>query len=81
MDEMVLGALRQVVDPELGINMVDLGLVYSAEVVDGQVRVAMTLTTPGCPLTQQMAEWAEAAIRRQMPGVRTVDVQLVWTPP
>ncbi len=81
MDEQVLDALRQVIDPELGINIVDLGLVYSAEREAGQVRVAMTLTTPGCPLAQRLTDMAEAAIWRHVPGVEAVEVRLVWSPP
>jgi metal-sulfur cluster biosynthetic enzyme len=81
MQETALQALRQVIDPELRVNVVDLGLVHSAELKDGHVQVAMTLTTPGCPLAGQIREMAEAAIRRQVPDVRSVDLGLVWSPP
>ncbi len=81
MNKQITDALRQVIDPELGINIVDLGLVYHAEMEKGQVRVAMTLTTPGCPLAQRLTEMAEAAIWQHVPGVEAVEVQLVWTPP
>ncbi|HSJ59061.1 MAG TPA: metal-sulfur cluster assembly factor [Anaerolineae bacterium] len=81
MDERVLEALREVVDPELGVNVVDLGLVYNAEVEDGQVQVAMTLTTPGCPLAGQIRDMAEAAIWRTVPDVESVDIGIVWSPP
>jgi metal-sulfur cluster biosynthetic enzyme len=80
-DERVLEALREVVDPELGVNVVDLGLVYNAEVEDGQVQVAMTLTTPGCPLAGQIRDMAEAAIWRTVPDVESVDIGIVWSPP
>ena len=80
MDEQVLQALRQVIDPELRINIVDLGLIYSAEKQDGQVRVAMTLTTPGCPMGAQITSMAEAAIWRFVPEAQSVDVELVWSP-
>ena len=81
MDEQLLVALRQVVDPELRINIVDLGLVYSAAVVDGEAEVAMTLTAPGCPMARFLTEMAEAAIWKQVPEVKSVRVRLVWSPP
>jgi metal-sulfur cluster biosynthetic enzyme len=80
MDEQVLQALRHVIDPELRINIVDLGLVYSAERQDGHVHVAMTLTTPGCPMATQILNMAEAAIWQRVPDVQSVDVELVWSP-
>jgi len=82
MDEQLIQALRQVIDPELRMNIVDLGLVYSAEMIDdGQAEVAMTLTAPGCPLAGMLTEMAEAAIWRQVPGAKSVRVRLVWSPP
>lgn len=74
-------ALRTVYDPELGINVVDLGLIYSVRARDGEVLVQMTLTTPGCPLHDSMSQAVEAAIWRAVPGVRSVEVELVWSPP
>ena len=81
MNEQVLDALRTVIDPELGLNIVDLGLVYSAEANDGQVQVAMTMTTPACPLHSYITSQVEAAIWRSVSGVRAVSIQLVWSPP
>jgi metal-sulfur cluster biosynthetic enzyme len=81
MDERLLQALRNVIDPELGMNVVDLGLVYGAEVENGQARVRMTMTTPACPLGEALTEQAERAIRRAVPGVQSVTVDLVWEPP
>lgn len=80
MNEQMIEALRQVIDPELGINVVDLGLIYRAELEDGQARVSMTMTTPGCPIVDEIQEMVEAAIWRQVPGVEGVDVQVVWSP-
>ncbi len=77
----ILDALRGVVDPEMGINIVDLGLVYEAAARDGDVQVAMTMTTAACPLEESMADKAEAVIRRRVPGVKSVKIQLVWEPP
>ena len=81
MDERMIEALRQVIDPELGINVVDLGLIYSAELEDGQAKVSMTMTTPGCPIVDEIQGMVEAVIWRQIPGVEAVDVQVVWSPP
>jgi FeS assembly SUF system protein len=78
--EQVLDALREVYDPEIGINVVDLGLVYRVEVHGGNVDVDLTMTAPGCPVYGPMVEMAEEAIR-SVPGVRDVHVQLVWDPP
>lgn len=77
----VLDALRQVVDPELGINIVDLGLVYGTEVRDGQVQVRMTMTTPACPMEELLMEMVHSAILRELPQARSVEVDLVWDPP
>ena len=79
--ENVREALRDVLDPELGINVVDLGLVYEVRVRDGDVSVAMTMTTPACPLGETLSEQAEAAIRQKVPVVKSVTVDLVWDPP
>jgi metal-sulfur cluster biosynthetic enzyme len=76
----ILDALRDVIDPEIGINVVDLGLVYEADATDGDVRVVMTMTTPACPLGESMAEEARASIQRHVRGVRSVSVDLVSEP-
>jgi metal-sulfur cluster biosynthetic enzyme len=73
--------LREVIDPEIGINVVDLGLVYGIQLSgDGVAMIRMTLTTPGCPL----GGYLDDAIRDTLwgaPGVTDVDVQIVWDPP
>lgn len=79
--DQIVEALRQVVDPELGINIVDLGLVYSVDVRDGDVRVTMTMTTPGCPLMGNLLGMADESIRQTVTGVTSVEVELVWNPP
>jgi metal-sulfur cluster biosynthetic enzyme len=73
--------LRGVVDPELGVDVVDLGLVYSIEVHGGDVRVAMTMTIPACPMNAYLSEAAEAALWERLPDARSVRVDLVWEPP
>lgn len=78
--EQVLDALRNVYDPELGINIVDLGLVYSVDVEDGVVHVTYSLTTMGCPIgpliEQQMQHFLVT-----LPGVKAVDAEMVLRPP
>jgi metal-sulfur cluster biosynthetic enzyme len=76
----VLESLASVVDPELGMSIVDLGLVYGVRIDGGRVAVTMTLTAPGCPLHEVMAEWARAAIAA-IPGVERVDVAITFDPP
>ncbi len=76
----VWNALRQVIDPELGINIVDLGLVYSVKVQNGQVQVVMTMTTPACPLHTYLTSTAEAVIWQQVRDVQAVEIQLAWVP-
>jgi metal-sulfur cluster biosynthetic enzyme len=80
-EEQVLDALRQVMDPELGINVVDLGLVYSVILQNGRIRVAMTMTTRACPLHTYLTEAAEAAIRQCAPDAQAVEIDMVWDPP
>ncbi len=80
-EEQVWAALRTVTDPEIGINVVDLGLVYTVDVSDNEVRVAMTMTSPACPLHAYLTEAAEAAIRQFAPGAAAVQVDMVWDPP
>lgn len=78
--ELLLEKLATVIDPEVGLNIVDMGLVYEARYRDGLAWVQMTLTTPGCPMSSYLTGEAEAALRT-LPGVRTVQVELVWSPP
>jgi radical SAM protein len=78
--QQVLDALRSVVDPELGLSVVDLGLVYTVDIQGGTVSITMTLTTPGCPIHDIMPEWARTAVLA-VPGVERVDVTLTFDPP
>ena len=77
----VLAALHEVYDPELGINVVDLGLVYDVEIDGPRVVVTMTLTTPGCPLHDSLTAAVDEAVHAFVPGVESVEVNLVWEPP
>jgi metal-sulfur cluster biosynthetic enzyme len=73
-------ALKAVYDPEIGINIVDLGLVYKVEKqLDGQVNVDMTLTSPACPLGPVIIDQVQYVVGR-LPGVENVSVDFVWTP-
>lgn len=73
-------ALRRVKDPELNLNIVDLGLVYDITVDGGTVRVDMSLTSPGCPSGPEIMGEAEQQLRT-LPGVTDVQMNLVWSPP
>ena len=75
----VLNALRQVNDPELGINLVDLGLIYEVEIEEGKVQVDMTLTTPGCPMHSFIARQAWRAVNN-VAGVTDTTIRIVWEP-
>ena len=77
----ILNILREVIDPEIGINIVDLGLVYSAEVTDNRVHVVMTMTTPSCPMSAYLTVRARRALIEQLDGVEDVNVELAWDPP
>lgn len=79
--ERVMAALREVIDPELGINVVDLGLIYGVATDASGVCVDMTLTTPGCPLHDSIRDAVETAVQFLVPGVESVCVNLVWDPP
>jgi metal-sulfur cluster biosynthetic enzyme len=76
----ILETLRQVVDPEIGCNIVDLGLVYGIACADGRVKVTMTLTTPGCPMHESICWGAQNALL-SLDGVTEAEVELVWDPP
>ncbi len=76
----ILETLKNVIDPEIGINISDLGLVYTAEEKNGQIDVKMTMTTAACPMGNMLKDQAKNAIKKQFPD-KTVNVELVWTPP
>ena len=78
--EGVIEIMKQVYDPEIPVNVVDLGLVYDVAVTEGDVHVLMTLTAPGCgmgPMIAQQAEWAIS----ELEGVEDVEVEMVFDPP
>jgi metal-sulfur cluster biosynthetic enzyme len=81
--EQVTQALRGVFDPELGMSVVDLGLIYDVRIDGGRIGITMTLTTQGCPLHDSMSEWVRRAVG-EIPGVEDVSVAITfepaWTP-
>jgi FeS assembly SUF system protein len=79
--ESVVEALREIYDPEIPVNIYDLGLIYGVEVTpDSDVVVMMTLTTPHCPVAESMPGEVELRVS-SVPGVRDAEVNLVWDPP
>lgn len=73
--------LRQVIDPEVGINIVDLGLVYHIEVTPECLRIDMTMTSPACPMGEMIVDDAIMTLEEILPATCKPDVRLVWTPP
>jgi FeS assembly SUF system protein len=79
--EAVVDACRTVYDPEIPVNIYDLGLIYTVDInEDSDVEIIMTLTAPGCPVAGDMPGWLADAVE-PLAGVRTVNVQLTWDPP
>ena len=79
-EQVVLDTLRQVNDPEIGNNIVDLGLIYDVAIIGTRVDVKMTLTTPGCPMHESICQGAQLALLN-LEGVEEANVELVWEPP
>ena len=81
MNEDVLAALKTVIDPELGINIVDLGLVYHAARKANGIDIELTMTTPACPLGEMMTEEIKLVLRDRFPELPDLRVEIVWDPP
>ncbi|MCD6357682.1 MAG: DUF59 domain-containing protein [Thermoproteales archaeon] len=81
MREKVIKALKKVYDPEIPINIYDLGLVYGVEVYGSRVKVRMTLTAPGCPMAVYLPALVEEVIKQEVPEAEDVEVEVVWDPP
>ncbi|HEV2391494.1 MAG TPA: metal-sulfur cluster assembly factor [Verrucomicrobiae bacterium] len=79
-EEAIREALRQVIDPELGCNIVDLGLIYKVSITGQKATVVMTLTTPGCPMHESIRWGAQQALLN-LAGVESAEVEVVWEPP
>ncbi len=78
-DEAIVGALRTVIDPEIGLDIVTLGLVYEVHLTGDNVRVLYTLTTPGCPMEKVITQGIVTALS-QVPGIANVEPDLTFTP-
>jgi metal-sulfur cluster biosynthetic enzyme len=76
----ILRVLHAVSDPEVEVNIVDLGLIYSVEIDGGRVRIVMTMTTPACPMHSYLTEEVREAILAEFEEISEVEVQLVWEP-
>ena len=77
----IVDSIRTVYDPEIPVNIFDLGLIYTVDInEESAVKIAMTLTAPGCPVAGEMPGWVAEAVE-PLPGVKHVDVELVWEPP
>jgi len=79
-EQKVLEVLSEVYDPEIPIDIVNLGLIYGIDIKDGRVHVRMTMTAPGCPASAQIAAEAKMLIE-EIPGVKEAIIEIVWDPP
>jgi FeS assembly SUF system protein len=77
--EAVISALKEIYDPEIPVNIYDLGLIYNVEITEGQALVSMTLTTPNCPVAESMPGEVEMRVA-SVPGILDAEVVLVWDP-
>ena len=77
--EAVIAALKEIYDPEIPVNIYDLGLIYNVEITEGQALVSMTLTTPNCPVAESMPGEVEMRVA-SVPGILDAEVVLVWDP-
>lgn len=72
--------LKEIYDPEVGINIVDMGLIYSLDIADSKVEITMTLTSPGCPAGPQILSQIDSQVKT-VDGIEDVDIKVVWSPP
>lgn len=80
-EDAIVNVLKTVFDPEIPVDIYELGLIYAVEIADdGNIKVEMTLTTPSCPSAQELPSQVEESIRL-VPGVTDVQVEVVWDPP
>lgn len=77
----VRGALHNVIDPEVGLNIVDLGLIYGVEISADKLRIDLTMTTPACPMSEMILDNARQALASLVPEDTEIELNLVWEPP
>ena len=80
MKNKIIEEIRKIYDPELPVNIYELGLIYDVKVIDSKVEIKMTLTTPNCPVAESLPKEVKDSAM-QVKGVKEVDLQLVWDPP
>lgn len=80
-EEEVRFYLRNVIDPEVGMNIVDLGLVYGVTITDNKLQIDLTMTTPACPMSDMILDDARRALKGLVPDGADIDLNLVWEPP
>ncbi|WP_041957945.1 metal-sulfur cluster assembly factor [Sulfurospirillum arsenophilum] len=78
-EEDVYSAISTVIDPEVGFDIVSLGLIYGVKIEEGDVHVTMTLSTKGCPLHELIQQWTRDAVLK-IEGVQNCDIEIVWEP-
>lgn len=79
-EEIIRESLKGILDPELGLNIVDLGLIYDIDIQDGDVHIAFTLTAMGCPIGPMISEQIQETVMA-LPGVKSVSAELTFSPP
>ncbi|UYH51728.1 SUF system Fe-S cluster assembly protein [Candidatus Kirkpatrickella diaphorinae] len=80
-EDQIIGAIASVYDPEIPVNIYELGLIYAVDIYeDGRVNIEMTLTAPNCPSAQELPLQVKQAVE-SVPGVTAAKVEIVWTPP
>ncbi len=80
-EEQAREALKEIIDPEVGVNIVDLGLVYGIHITDDKMNVSMTMTTRACPLVELIKDQATKALEKEFPDMAVIIVDMVWDPP
>lgn len=78
--QQIIQALRAVIDPEVGLNIVDLGLIYDLQIEERDIKICLTMTTPACPMSGYI-KGQVADVLRMVPGIRRGIIELVWHPP
>jgi len=80
-EDIIIETLKSVFDPEVGVNIVDLGLIYKVEIRPDEVYIQLTMTSPACPLHGVITKDMDNAMRRKFPDLGEMTIELVWDPP